>query len=99
MKWSSKQRVKGKITRGENIERANIFENSESPSTDYTEDVYDYEDYVLNQQLEDHKVLPEEFLNLRFSELRHFVLPRHRTVQGNMRSSGDYGAPYVGSPR
>ena len=50
-----------------------------------TEDVYDYEDYVLANKIETQTVLPQQFLSLKFSQIRDKVVPGHSRLQAGMR--------------
>jgi hypothetical protein len=79
--WERKRRINRKKSVEKHTKEPLKYEYEYEKDKVETDDVYDYEDYVLNQQLETQTVLPEQFLGLKFSKTRKHFLKGQQTIE------------------
>ena len=79
--WGQKGRINRKKSVEKHAKEPLKYEYEYEKNEADTEDVYDYEDYVLTQRLETQTVLPEQFLDLKFSEIRNNLIKGQKTIE------------------
>ena len=77
-----KRRIIRKKSVGENVKDPFKYANEKDEAE--TEDIYDYEDYVLNQQLQTQSLFPEQLLDLKYSNIRNNIIKGQKSIENKI---------------